>query len=123
MPADTPAPELFPYTGPAHLREPITRALRSVVDPEVALSIVDVGLVYGVAVDDHGDAHVRLTMTTPACPVADVILDDVENALARALPGEGRIVTELVWEPPWSPAMMSPLGRSFMGWGGEGGPR
>jgi metal-sulfur cluster biosynthetic enzyme len=111
-------PALFPYSGPAALRAPIERALRSVVDPEVALSIVDVGLVYGVAVGDGGDTHVRLTMTTPACPVAEVIMEDLENALAAVLP-EGRIVTELVWEPPWSPAMMSPLGRSFMGWGGS----
>lgn len=109
---------LFPFTGPAELRGPIEQALRRVVDPEVSLSIVDVGLINGVVVD-QGGAHVRLTMTTPACPVADVIIDDVEHELARVLP-EGRIVTELVWEPPWTPGMMSPLGRSFMGWGAGG---
>lgn len=114
----TPDHALFPYRGPEALRSPIEQALRRVVDPEVSLSIVDVGLIYGVVVDEAG-AHVRLTMTTPACPVADVIIDDVEHELARVLP-EGRIVTELVWEPPWTPEMMSPLGRSFMGWGAGG---
>ncbi|MFZ5549439.1 MAG: metal-sulfur cluster assembly factor [Pseudomonadota bacterium] len=109
---------LFPYRGPEALRRPIEQALRRVVDPEVSLSIVDVGLIYGVVIDEAG-AHVRLTMTTPACPVADVIIDDVEHELARVLP-EGRIVTELVWEPAWTPEMMSPLGRSFMGWGAGG---
>jgi len=102
----------FPYAGPDDLRHPIARALASVVDPELALDIVDIGLVHGVDVDE-ARVHVRLTMTTAACPVADVILQDVEDALDRAVPGERRIVLELVWEPPWGPERLSERARRF----------
>jgi metal-sulfur cluster biosynthetic enzyme len=106
----------FPYDGPAELAEPVEAALRRVVDPEVALTIVDVGLVYGVSIDDGGGARVRLTMTSAACPVADVIVDDVAAELERVLPPGMPVDVDLVWEPPWTPAMMSERARRFMGW-------
>jgi metal-sulfur cluster biosynthetic enzyme len=106
---------MFPYEGPAVLRQPIVDALSRVVDPEVALSIVDVGLIYEVIV--AGDsAHVRMTMTSAACPVADVILEDVEQALERVLPPGCAIDVALCWEPPWTPDLMSERARRFMGW-------
>ena len=110
---DTEAP--FPYTGPAELRQPIERALRAVVDPELALSIVDVGLVYGVTVRD-GKAHVAVTMTSVACPVTEVILQDIEGELDRVIPSDTAIETELVWTPAWSAERMSAVGKAFMGW-------
>ncbi|HUG21399.1 metal-sulfur cluster assembly factor [Piscinibacter sp.] len=105
----------FPYEGPPGLREPIQHALTLVVDPEVAMSIVDVGLVYGVTVTDK-EAHVRITMTSAACPVADLILEEVENELDRVLPDGCALDVELCWEPAWSPEMMSERGKLFMGW-------
>lgn len=105
----------FPYEGPAELLPVIAGALESVVDPEVALDIVAVGLVYGVRVAD-GRADVDLTMTTSACPVADVIVADVEDALDRVLDPELKIHVELVWEPPWTPERMSAGAKAFMGW-------
>jgi metal-sulfur cluster biosynthetic enzyme len=105
----------FPYAGPPELREPIVQALTRVVDPEVAMSIVDVGLVYGVTVTDHA-AHVRVTMTSAACPVADLILEEVENELDRVLPQGCSLDVELCWEPAWTPEMMSERGKLFMGW-------
>ena len=105
----------FPYSGPAQLRPGIVAALESVVDPEVALNIVDVGLVYGVTVRD-GRAHVQVTMTSAACPVADVILHDIEAELDRVLPPELLIAVELTWEPAWTPQRMSAKARRFMGW-------
>jgi metal-sulfur cluster biosynthetic enzyme len=107
--------EPFPYSGPQVLREPIERALRSVVDPEVAMSIVDVGLVYGVTVAADR-LHVLLTMTSAACPVADVIVDDVATELGRVVAPEVRVDVELVWEPPWTPDRMSASAKAFMGW-------
>ena len=68
--SDLPAPSPYPYDGPEAMRKPIEDALRRVVDPEVAMTIVDVGLVYGVSVTDDR-LHVLLTMTSAACPVAD----------------------------------------------------
>ena len=105
----------FSYAGPETLRQPIVDALRRVVDPEVAMSIVDVGLIYGVSVT-AAKVHVLLTMTSAACPVTDLIVEEVETELDRALPPELLIQVELVWQPPWSPDRMSERSRRFMGW-------
>jgi metal-sulfur cluster biosynthetic enzyme len=108
---DTP----YPYAGPEDLREPVQRALHNVVDPEMALSIVDVGLIYGVTID-AGRAHVLVTMTSVACPVTELIVEDIEAELDRVVPREMTIDVELVWEPAWSAARMSAAGKAFMGW-------
>ena len=107
--------ERFAYQGPPELLAPIAQALERVVDPEVAMNIVDVGLVYTVKVADQR-VDVDLTMTSAACPVTDIIVEDVENELDRALPPELKIHVELVWEPPWTPQRMSAKARVFMGW-------
>ncbi len=108
-----PVPETFPYQGPDELRQPVFDALRRVVDPEMALTIVDVGLIYGVVID--GDkASIRITMTSVACPVIDVIIDEVDLELDRTLPRGMAIEIELVWQPPWTPEMMSERARRFM---------
>jgi len=103
------------YAGPEPLRRPIEQALGRVVDPELSLSITDVGLVVGVEVDEHR-VRVALTMTSAACPVADVIVDEVETELDAVLPPSMRIEVELVWEPPWTSERMSDRAREFMGW-------
>ena len=105
----------FPYEGPEDFRAPIIAALSRVIDPEVAMTIVDVGLIYGVVVRDK-ELHVRLTMTSAACPVADVIIDDVWHELTRVLPTWLSLETELVWEPAWTPDRMSDRARRIMGW-------
>lgn len=105
----------FPYEGPDALQQPVIDALRRVVDPEVAMSIVDVGLIYGVTVSDER-LHVRLTMTSAACPVADVIMADVERELDDIAPPELAVEVELVWDPPWTPDRMSEGAKRFMGW-------
>lgn len=105
----------FPYLGDEALRGPIVRALRRVIDPEVAMSIVDVGLIYQVtAADDR--VHVLMTMTSAACPAADAIMDDVERELDQVVPLEHKIELELCWEPPWEPSMISAQGRARLGW-------
>jgi metal-sulfur cluster biosynthetic enzyme len=105
----------YPYDGPEELRQPIRDALTRVVDPEVAMSIVDVGLVYGVEVTPE-KVHVLITMTSAACPVTDVIIDEVESELDRIAPPEMLVHVELVWEPPWTMERMSDRARRFMGW-------
>lgn len=107
--------DAYPFDGPAELREPILAALRRVVDPEVALSIVDVGLVYGVTVTPEG-VQVRLTMTSAACPATDVIIDEACTELDRVVPAGLRIDVQLVWEPPWTTDRMSDRAKAFMGW-------
>lgn len=107
--------DAYPFEGPDALRDPVDAALRSVVDPEVALNIVDVGLVLGVRAAD-GRVDVRVTMTSPACPVSEVIIGDIEDALDRRLPEGWLIHVELAWEPPWTPERMSLRAKAFMGW-------
>lgn len=88
---------------------PLTRlavadALRTVIDPEVGINIVDLGLVYDVRVE-AGRVEIDLTMTTPACPLSSYIIREIERAL-QPLPGVESAGVELVWSPRWSPAMM-----------------
>jgi metal-sulfur cluster biosynthetic enzyme len=105
----------FDYEGDSHFHAPVLGALKRVIDPEVALNIVDIGLVYGVRVDD-ATVHVRMTMTTQACPVADALLDDVFVELAAVFGDSRDVDVELVWEPPWSPVRLSDGARRSMGW-------
>ena len=105
----------FPYSGPEELLPVVVAALEKVVDPEVGLNIVDVGLVYGVRVAD-GRMDVDVTMTSAACPVIDMIVDEVEQELDRAMPPELKIHVELAWEPAWTPSRMSDRAKASMGW-------
>ena len=105
----------FPYAGPAGLKPAIEAALRRVIDPEIAMTIVDVGLVYGVQVDAR-QVRVLVTMTSAACPVVDVIIDDIWHELSQVLPATLAIDVELAWEPPWTPARMSARAKAIMGW-------
>lgn len=107
--------ENYPYTGIESLREPVLQALHRVVDPEVAMSIVDVGLIYGVTATPER-LHVVMTMTSAACPVTDVILDDVDAALDAVAPAGMALEIELAWEPPWTTDRMSASAKAFMGW-------
>lgn len=89
-------------------------ALRSVIDPEIGLDVVELGLVYRV--EARGSrVEVDLTMTSAACPLGDAIVADAE-ARVRALAGVGDVSVRLVWEPPWTPERMSPRARGILGW-------
>jgi metal-sulfur cluster biosynthetic enzyme len=92
----------------------IREALRGVLDPEVGVNIVDLGLVYGVALDGDG-ARIDLTMTTPACPLGETLVRETEAALREA-GVTGPIDVNIVWEPPWRPDMMSVAAREQLGW-------
>jgi len=105
----------YPFLGPDALRQPVLDALERVVDPEVTMTIVDVGLVYGVTVTND-QLHVLLTMTSAACPVVDVIVDDVGAELDRVAGGDRSVDVELVWEPAWTTDRMSARAKAFMGW-------
>lgn len=90
-------------------------ALRCVIDPEVGVNIVDLGLVYDVRIMD-GKLEIDLTMTTPACPMSQMILDDARMALKTVVPADAEVELNLVWEPPWNSAMMSQRAREHFGW-------
>ena len=90
-------------------------ALREVEDPEAGMNIVDLGLVYSVEVAP-GTVTIDMTMTTAACPMADMIVDDVRERVAAAMPAETVIDVRLVWDPPWTPERMSEAARQHFGW-------
>lgn len=89
--------------------------LRRVIDPEAGLNIVDLGLVYRVDIDARR-VRIEMTMTSPACPLGDMITDEVREVLAGALPAGCAAEVALVWEPPWQQSMMSETGRRHFGW-------
>lgn len=95
--------------------EQIRAALRNVADPEVGANIVDLGLVYRIEIDDR-HVLVEMTMTSPACPMGEMIVDDAYAELNRILPGSCEPEIRIVWEPPWSPSMMSEQCRLRLGW-------
>lgn len=105
----------FDYRGPEVLGTRVLEALTAVVDPEIAIDIVNLGLVYEVAITQTS-ARVKMTMTSAACPVTDMLVDEVKTQLADIL-GDGQPVeVQLVWEPSWTPDRLSPSARRFMGW-------
>src|SRR5437868_7805658 len=91
-PAAAPADELT--------EDSVRLALRRVKDPELNLNIMDLGLVYNVSVDDDNRVIVDMTLTSPGCPAGPQIMHDAERTI-QALPGVGKVVINLVWEPYW----------------------
>ena len=82
--------------------EEILQALRSVNDPELGINIVDLGLVYRAL--RKGDAiEVAFTLTSPSCPMGEMLIEEVRQALGREFPDSRSIQVDLVWDPPWSP--------------------
>ena len=92
-------------------------ALRQVDDPEAGMNIVELGLVYRVQTS-AGRIDVDMTMTTPACPVAELLVDQARAAIAAIAPEDTDVLVELVWEPIWNPSMMSGIAREHFGWPG-----
>lgn len=97
--------------------ESVKAVLRQVIDPEVGMNIVDLGLVYGIDITPD-QVSIRMTMTSPACPMGDMIMSDIDAALDAALPPEVGVVVNLVWDPPWTPAMMNKEAKGHFGWQG-----
>ena len=95
----------------------IRDALRRVIDPEVGVNIVDLGLVYRISAAPDG-VRVEMTMTSQACPMGDMVLDEAYAAVGALLDDATPLDVALVWEPPWQPEMMSASARQTLGWKG-----
>lgn len=95
-------------TAGATTREDVFEAMKDVVDPELGINVVDLGLVYGVHVDEHSNAILQMTLTSAACPLTDVIEDQTRAAL-DGIVNDFRI--EWVWMPPWGPDKITDDGR------------
>ena len=94
----------------------VREALKQVIDPEVGLNVVDLGLVYGVEIDARR-VRVTMTMTTPACPLSAHIEQEARRSILERCPSTSDVEIELVWSPPWSPQMMTDEAKRQMGWG------
>jgi metal-sulfur cluster biosynthetic enzyme len=95
--------------------EAIRAALRRVNDPEAGMNIVDLGLVYGIEVEP-AMVRIVMTMTTPACPMSAMIMDDVRKEVGTVTPGSAEVEVQLVWEPPWNAGMLSAHAKEHFGW-------
>lgn len=88
------------------IEEQIVKMLRTVYDPEIPVNVYDLGLIYNVEVKEGGVVSIRMSLTAPACPAADFILEDV-RLKTESVKGVSRVDIELTFDPPWSADMMS----------------
>ncbi|MAE69862.1 MAG: hypothetical protein CME06_05270 [Gemmatimonadetes bacterium] len=98
----------------AELRSAVVEALRTVYDPEIPIDIYELGLVYGVEIDKSQNAFIKMTLTSPMCPVAGELPAEVELKI-RQLDEIRSTQLEVVWDPPWSPTMMSEAAKLTLG--------
>jgi FeS assembly SUF system protein len=99
---------------PEQIRERVIAALRTVYDPEIPVNIFELGLVYDVTINEECEARIRMTLTTPMCPVAEELPLEVESK-ARDVEGVMSARVDLVWDPPWSMEMMSEAAKLELG--------
>ena len=92
-----------------HVRD----SLKKCMDPEVPLSIVDMGLIYGINVTDNNDVNIKMTMTTKGCPLHETMVDDVKR-YAKKVSGVNNVDVEIVWDPPWTMDKMSDEAKAKM---------
>lgn len=95
--------------------ESVRAVLRKVIDPEVGMDVVELGLIYGIAIGPS-NIDIVMTMTTPACPMSAMIMQDAQREIGAVAPPGTAIDVQLVWEPPWDSSMMSEHAKKYFGW-------
>lgn len=95
--------------------EIVYAALQEVIDPELGINIVDLGLVYGVEIGEDGHITITMTLTTPGCPLHAMFGEEIERVLWQFIPGLTGVTINLVWEPRWNPAKISAEGWALLG--------
>lgn len=100
--------------APMDIENDIVEALRTVYDPEIPVNIYELGLIYDVDLQEGGAVHIKMTLTSPACPVAGSLPGEVQTKI-EAVPGVTSAEIELVWDPVWNPSMMSEAARLQLG--------
>jgi metal-sulfur cluster biosynthetic enzyme len=112
-PASTSVAAEASATGGVVSEDQVKLALRRVKDPDLQLNIIDLGLVYGIAVDGS-TVKVDMTLTSPACPSGPELMTNAENEI-KSLPGVEKVEVNLVWMPFWTPEKMEPRVRAYLG--------
>ena len=100
--------------GTEALEAAIVEALQTVYDPEIPVSIYELGLIYDIAIDGDAQVAITMTLTAPGCPVADILPVEIEEKV-RAVPGVAAVRVEITWDPPWRPDMMTEAARLELG--------
>ncbi len=101
--------------NPEEIKNKIIDALRKVHDPEIPVNVYDLGLVYKIDVDvNEKKVYIEMTITSIGCPVAYAIIDDAESSVKEALGDDWKVTVELVMDPPWTPAKITPEGRKML---------
>ncbi len=84
----------------------VVNSLKNTVDPEIGINIVDLGLIYNISISEKNDIDLRLTMTSPMCPVTSIIMADVQLRLEK-LHDVGNVNVDIIWDPAWTPEMIT----------------
>ena len=100
--------------NPELIRKRVIDGLRTVFDPEIPVNVYELGLIYDVTVAEDGATRIRMTLTTPMCPVAEELPGEIEFKV-RAIAGVTSVELELVWDPPWTPDMMTEAAKLELG--------
>jgi metal-sulfur cluster biosynthetic enzyme len=95
--------------------ESVRAVLRNVIDPEAGMNVVDLGLIYGIDIEP-GSIRVTMTMTTPACPMSAMIMEEAYQEIREIAPAAAEIDVQLVWDPPWDASMLSEYAKDHFGW-------
>lgn len=124
MTNDTPAQAAEPTKDPesseksspvgGDLKDRVIEVLKSCFDPEIPVNIYELGLIYELAINDGNDVDIKMTLTSPMCPVAGSLPPEVETKV-KALEGVQNVKVQVVWEPPWKPEMMTEAARLKLG--------
>ncbi|MDA0756977.1 MAG: PqqD family peptide modification chaperone [Crenarchaeota archaeon] len=93
--------------------EHVRDSLKKCMDPEVPLSIVDMGLIYGIDITENNDVNIKMTMTTKGCPLHETMVDDVKR-YTKKVSGVNNVDVEIVWDPPWTMDKMSDTAKAMM---------
>jgi FeS assembly SUF system protein len=96
-------------------KQDVLDKLSTINDPEIAMNIVDLGLIYDLEIDEANNlVKIKMTLTTPACPLLEQLLSEIETKV-KEISGITRVIIDIVWEPPWSPEMMSDNAKIALG--------
>lgn len=99
---------------PEKIENDILEALKTIYDPEIPVNIYELGLIYDIDLQEGGAVHVKMTLTSPACPVAGSLPPEVQRKIEE-IPGVSSAEVEVVWDPVWNPSMMSEAARLQLG--------
>lgn len=90
-------------------------ALQTVIDPEIGENLIDLGLIYDINVN-NGIARITFTMTSYACPMSEIVIEDIHDTVSKVLHDGEKLELDLVWEPAWEPSMMNAEAKARLGW-------